>query len=297
MGQILSLLSGMFFGGSNVFTRRGVFHAQESFSALPITVAIGTLLFFMTVLIAGDTGRLAYLSWIGILSLGGAGIVHFVIGRAFNYASLGLIGANRTEPLLATNILFAVAFGLIFLDESLTFLHAVGIGAVFLGVVLIGTSREGFGKGKTLTKATVLKGVGAGLLAGFCYGVSSLLIKVGFREAGSPLAGGLISHIAAALMVGFFLIDGEHRAQLSRLSGAAFISIAFGGTLLALGQIFRYLALGLVPINIVAPLTATANLFVPIFSFLINRKMEVFSAKVLGGSIAVIAGVYIILLF
>lgn len=296
MGEILSLLSGVSFAGSNVFTRRGVFYARESFSALPITIGIGLVIFFMALLMSGIAGRLGWLSWIGILSLGGAGVLHFLIGRAFNYTSLRLIGANRTEPLLTSNMIFSIILGLIFLNETLTLPQVLGIAAVCLGVVLIGTSAEGFSKGTKLAKSVLLKGTAAGLLAGFCYGTSTLFIKIGLQEVGSGIAGGFVSHLAAGLVVAVFMIGQEHRSQVRRLNRVAFVPMVIGGVALALGQIFRYVALELVPINVVAPLMATVNLFVPVFSFLVNRKMEVFSAKVVGGSVAVIVGVYVILL-
>jgi len=296
VGEILSLLAGAAFGGSNVFTRRGVFHARESFSALPITIGVGIIIFLIALLVSGMAVRLALLSWVGIVSLGGAGILHFLIGRSFTYTSLRLIGANRTEPLLTSNMLFSIAFGLIFLHETLTALQTVGIAAIFLGVLLISMSSEGSVKGTKPGKGVILKGVAAGLLAGLCYGISTLFIKVGLREVGSGIAGGFVSHIAAGLAVAALVVGHENRARLWRLSRTAFIPMLIGGTALAVGQILRYVALGLVPINVVSPLTSTANLFVPVFSFMVNRKMEAFSAKVIGGTIAVIAGVYIILL-
>lgn len=296
MGEILSLLASVSWAGSNVLTRRGVFHARESFSAIPITIGVGLIISFLALLVSGSGSKLAYLTWIGVLSLGGAGVVHFVIGRAFNYTSLRLIGANRTEPLLTSNIVFAIAFGMAFLGETLDLLQVLGIIAVMIGVVLIGTSAEGAVKGTKLARGVLLKGVGAGLMAGLCYGVSSLLIKVGLTEVGSGLAGNFISHVAAGMAAVFLVVGNESRARIGRLGRAAFIPMILGGAALVAGQIFRYAALGLVPISVVVPLTAPTAIFVPVFSFILNRKMEVFSPKVLGGAAMVIAGVYIILL-
>ncbi len=295
MGEILSVLSGLGYAGSNVFNRRGVFYARESFSALPISMGVGILLFFVVTLATGSLARLSSLSWLGILSLSGAGIVHFVIGRAFNYTSLHLIGANRTSPLLATNTVFAVAFGLIFLDETLTLFRAVGIAAILCGIVLIGTSGRDVSKEVELEKGVLYRGIAAGLLAGLCYGTSPLLIKLGLREIGSPLAGGFVSYIAAGLVV-LMLLNQKHRSQLGRLNRMALVPIMIGSVSVTLAQIFRYLALAFTPISIVTPLISTNNLFVPFLSFAVNRRLEVFSARVLGGSLAVIAGVFVIVL-
>ncbi len=296
MGEIMSLLSGISLAGSSVSTRKGVFHARESFSALPISIAVGIILTFIVLLITGRMGQLAHLNLLGIVSFGGAGVVHYLIGRRSTYIGLRLIGANRMEPLLATNMIIAISFGLFFLDETLTLYHILGISAVFGGVILIGTSVEGFSKGVTIDRSTLLKGLASGLFAGLCYGMSPLLVKIGLLQLDDALVGTFVSHIAAGLIVMLFFVKHEHRSQIVSLNSKAMIPIIIGSILLALGQILRYIAFGLSPINIVTPLTATNNLFVPAFSYLFNRKMESFSPRVLGGAFAVIAGIYIIML-
>lgn len=295
MGEILSMLSGLGYAGSNVFNRRGVFYARETFSALPISMGVGILFFLVATLATGSTGKLSSLSLIGILSLSGAGIVHFVIGRAFNYSSLHLIGANRTSPLLATNTIFAIAFGMVFLHETLTLFRALGVAITLFGVVLIGTSGRDTVKESELKRGDLYRGVAAGLLAGLCYGSSPLLIKFGLREIGSPLAGGLVSYIASGLVVIVFL-NQRHRAQLGNLNRLALGPILIGSISVTMAQIFRYLALAFTPISVVTPLISTSNVFVPFLSFAVNRRIEAFSIRVLGGTLAVVAGVFMVIL-
>lgn len=296
MGEIVSLFSGIAFGSSNVFTRRGVFLARESFSPLPISIGIGLVILLAAMLVSGTSGFLARISWVAMLSLSGAGVLHFVVGRIFNYTSLRLIGANRAQPLIGANIIFAVVFGLIFLNETITAMRVAGVVAVCLGVVLIGTSAEGFAEGTKLEKAVLLKGIAAGLAAGLCYGISPLLIKIGLTESGSAFAGGFVSHAAAGLVVLVVLMSPRNRVQLARLNKAAFGSMLVGGTSLALGQVLRYVALGLVPINIAIPLASTDIIFVPILSFFLNRRIEIFSPKVLIGTLLVTLGMLAVLL-
>ncbi len=294
MGEILSLLSGVSYAGSNVFTRRGVHFARESFSPLPISVAIGVFFFFLAVLLSGSSGKLGLLSWWGFFALSAAGIIHFVIGRSFNYTSLRLIGANRTTPLMSTNVLFSTVLAIILLRETVVPVHALGIGSVFLGIVLIGTSSRGGGEVRT-TRKDLFKGIGAGLCSGLCYGISPLFVKVGVQEIGSPFAGGLVSYLAAALVVAFFLTRPQQRHCLTCLPRPAFTSMLIGGSSVGAAQIFRYTALSFAPVNIVAPLSSTNNLIVPFLSWIVNRKMETFSVKVFGGTAAVLTGISIIL--
>ncbi|MBI2934271.1 MAG: DMT family transporter [Chloroflexi bacterium] len=295
MGEFLSLLSGLNFAASNVSTRRGVYFARESFSPLPISMAVGILMFLTAVIVSGTAGKLGLLSWWGIFALSAAGIIHFVFGRGFNYISLRLIGANRTSPLMATNVLFATGFAFLFLREAVTPIQAMGVSTVFLGLILIGSSGGGGTGEAKLARKDLVKGLAAGLACGLCYGISPLFVRVGVREIGSPYAGGLVSYLAAGLLVAFFLGKPGNRHCLARLPRPAFLPILIGGLTVGLAQVLRYMALDFTPVAIVTPLTATNSIFVPFLSWLVNRKMEAFSIRVLGGTAAAIGGVFLIL--
>lgn len=259
-------------------------------------MGIGIFLFLITVLVSGSASRIGLLSWWGVFALSAAGIIHFVIGRSCNYTSLRLIGANRTTPLMATNVLFAAAFALVFLNEPITPVHALGISSVFLGLVLIGASSGGTAAGGKAEKKTLFTGMAAGLGSGLCYGISPLFVSIGVREIGSPFAGGLVSYLAAGVTVMLLLVRFEQRRCLACLPRTAVGPMIIGGVAVGAAQIFRYVALGFTPVNVVTPLTATNNLFVPFLSFVVNRKIEIFSPKVLAGTVATVAGVFIVLL-
>ncbi|MDZ4245796.1 MAG: EamA family transporter [Dehalococcoidia bacterium] len=295
MGEFFALISGFSFAASNVYTRRGVFFARESFSPLPISMSLGVIIFLAAVLISGDMNTLGLLSWKGIFFLSAAGIVHFVIGRSCNYNGLRRIGANRTAPLMATNVLFATFFGIIFLSEELALIRGLGILTVFIGLLFIGTSAERTATGEKLSRSVFLKGTAFGMGSGICYGISPLLVKIGLREIGSPYAGGFVSYLAAGIIV-LILLNRKRVDDLKKLTRPAFMPMFIGGVAVTAAQIFRYVALAFAPINVVTPLTSTNNVFVPFLSYFINRKMETFSTKVLGGTVLVIAGVFAVLL-
>ncbi len=296
MGEFFSLLSGISYAGSNVFTRRGVYFSKETFSPLLISMTLGVFLFSLAVLISGTASNLKLVSGWGILALSAAGVIHFVVGRSLNYTSLRLIGANRAVPLMSANVLFATVFAVIFLRETLVPIHALGTSAIFLGLVLIGTSSGGTPGTDKMGRKDLFKGMAAGLAAGLCYGISPLFVTIGVREVGSPFAGGLVSYLAAGLVTAMFLARPQQRRCLASLPRPALVSMLIGGSSVTAAQVFRYVALGFTPVNVVAPLSSTNNLFVPFLSWLVNRKIEVFSARVLAGAAAMIAGVFIILL-
>tara|TARA_B100000809_G_C14901830_1_gene446549 strand:- start:182 stop:502 length:321 start_codon:yes stop_codon:yes gene_type:complete len=55
-------------------------------------------------------------------------------------------------------------------------------------------------------------------------------------------------------------------------------------------QLSRYLALAVAPVTVVVPLMRTVPIFVQVFSFLINRNLEVFSTAVVIGILCTVAG-------
>ena len=55
-------------------------------------------------------------------------------------------------------------------------------------------------------------------------------------------------------------------------------------------QLFRYVALGLAPVTVVAPLQRTSGIFALAFAYLINREAESFNARVILGIILAIIG-------
>lgn len=55
-------------------------------------------------------------------------------------------------------------------------------------------------------------------------------------------------------------------------------------------QMFRYMALSLAPITVVAPLQRSASLFRVLFNWLINREYEIFEKRLLVGIFVSVLG-------
>ena len=66
--------------------------------------------------------------------------------------------------------------------------------------------------------------------------------------------------------------------------------------LLAAGHIFRFKTLTSTPISIAQPLIASMVVFVRLFSWIANRRIDIFNRRILAGIILVLAGVVVIYL-
>ena len=291
IGLIFALLSAIFFAASSVFLRRGVSKTGESFSALLIAIFMGILLFSLMMFFTAEWDKVWSLSVRGWVLLGGAGIIHFVIGRYLAYVAVRLIGANRAIAITRSNMLYAVIFGIILLSEPITLSLVLGVVCLTFGVTLVSMERQGpEAKEHSQTSRLPTKGVFYALIAGLLWGISGIPIKLAVTEIGSPLAGAFVSFIPPSIIMAGLLFRKRQREELFRLPRSPLIYLAIAGALTSISQLCRYFALSYSPVSLVQPLLSTNVLFILLFSFLLNRHIEVFTVKVIIGIVVTVAG-------
>jgi transporter family protein len=273
-----------------VFIRKGVYQSEESTTAAAISAFIGTPLFLFILPLTGDWNRLWSVSWQGFVFLSTAGIMHFVLGRYLLFNSIRLIGANKTVAIARTSILFAVIFGILFLHEKVTALLILGVLCIAAGAALVSLEREE-GNFSLQTKGVLLT-----LGAALCVGISSVLVKFGMEEIGSPYVATFISYLAAFLLWIILLGNKEQRDQLLQLPHSSVLMLIIAGILGLVGQLLRYAALSYSPVSIVQPLIGTVVLFTFFFSFMINRSIDVFTWRVFTGILFVVTGTFLLFL-
>ena len=126
LGVVLAILSSLSFSMNSVLSRRGVAAASASAGAF-ITVLMGVPMFFIAALATGqifNAGRVDLNAYV-LLSL--AGILHFGVGRYFNYRAIGAIGATRASPLQGLATPYAILIAFVFLGETINVPMAIGI--------------------------------------------------------------------------------------------------------------------------------------------------------------------------
>ncbi len=291
-GSAFALLAAVCFAASRIPLRRGLLQAGESFSGLAYSIFIGVILFSLLAFIPGDRAELTTLSWRSYVLLGAAGIAHFIAGRGLMYSSVRFVGNNIAAPLARSNILIAVVGGVILLGETLTFWAILGILLIATGAILV--SLSGGENEIGITRGDLIKGIIAGLGAGLFWGVSSVLVRSGIQEVNSPFVAAFISYSAAFVVIAGSLLSKQRRLQLTQLDRSSLVLLLLSGLFVGLAQLLRYVSLDLSPASIVQPLMSTSLLIVVFFGFFVNRKLEVFTWKVILGSIVVAAGAVLI---
>jgi uncharacterized membrane protein len=142
------------------------------------------------------------------------------------------------------------------------------------------------------TRAARLKGFEPDYAAGFwwglvCalgYGTSPLLISLALEQEGGfddSVAGVLVSYTAASVAVGLLVLIAGERGSISRIDRQSGLWFALSAVLVALSQLFRYLALAVAPVSVVVPIQRLSVVFRILANGAINRDHEVFDGWIL----------------
>ncbi|MGE3645890.1 MAG: EamA family transporter [Beijerinckiaceae bacterium] len=286
LGGFFALLSAATFALNQAGARRGVLTGTV-IQALCITVPIGAPFFLLIAFIFGSAGDIFTFSSSAYFWLCLAGINHFIAGRYFNYWAVQNMGTNLTGPIQQLDIVVSLSLAIWLLGEYLTPLRLIGIALIIFTPLFTmrGDIAQARGKGPKKLKFTPQLGKGylGAILSGIAYGISPILVRTGLQDATpqASLAGGAISYAAAtAVLFAFVVLTGRTREVLS-MDRTAARWFAFAGIFVGFAQVFRYAALALVPVAVVAPILRVGLVFRLIFSWMLNRDHEVFSPGVI----------------
>lgn len=283
----------MFFGAQHVVSRRGLIRGEVS-TAVFVTVVFAIPFF---VLVAALTGELALLLTAEIeplLLLGAAGIIHFVLGRSLIYWSIKLIGSNRASSLVAVSTLITVVLGITILGEPGSFSVLLGAVLVVIGVVLVSDSGSQEVQPLGLDAINLRKGVVIALIAAFVFGVTPLFVRVGLLELKAAIAGTLISYIFAAAFYAVPSVLRRVRAEIRSTDHRSIVALGAAAVFVNLGQLFRYVALAMMPASIATPIVNVYPLFTLSLGYFANRRIDIFSLRLAVGVVVIILGINIL---
>jgi len=316
LGGFIALLSAATFALNNASVRRGVLSGSV-LQAMAITVPIGLPISFLVALATGSLAAVAGFSSRALFALSLSGIMHFVWGRYCNYRATRAIGTNLVAPIQQINLIFTLLLAIVILGETLTPLRALGIALVLLGPTFT-LQRASACEGKPARKAEAMQnferaaglsiaghpafrpsyteGYFWALMSATGYGLSPILVRIGLEGKGLAVsvAGNLVASLAAVTVMAVFLLPPprlRHALAVGRESAKWF---TLSGILVAISQLFLYMAMSIAPVTVVSPINRLSILFRLYFSRLLNPKHEVFGGKVVLGTVVSLAGAVVL---
>jgi drug/metabolite transporter (DMT)-like permease len=294
LGGLLALCAAATFAFNNTLARRGVLTGSV-FQAMAITVPLGVPLMLVAALIFDALPALNDFTLTNYVFFAAAGIAHFVFGRYCNYRAVKAIGANLSGPLTEVSVLFALVFAVTLLGEKLTIMKVIGIALILAGPLL------------TVEKSIKLKAAGQkdlgftphfvegyifSLLAAAAYGTSPILVRMALEHANwhASIAGGLVSYGAAALVVLVAIPLLGQVKHVAAMPGEAMKWFCWAGFFVGLSQLLRYIALSFAPVSVVSPIQRLSLVFRLVFSYMLNRRYEVFDSRMIVGTFVSLLG-------
>ncbi|SEH68534.1 Uncharacterized membrane protein, partial [Halopenitus malekzadehii] len=230
---------------------------------------------------------------VAILYFIAAGLSGSMIGRAFNYLSIDLLGASRASPITASNTLMATFLGIVLLNEPFTVIHILGVVAIVVGVGYISfeTSRHNPGD---LNRDDALWGLAFALLAFVFYGVEPIFAKSGFN-LGMPIVSALaIKTVSAG--IGFYtylrIRNKVPKISFSDSNMRIYMVAGLANTIFILTY---YAALQIAPVVLVHPVISSYTLFIIVLSYLVMpERLERITIGLVFGALITIVGIIVI---
>ena len=303
LGGLLALCAAASFGLNNAAARRGLVRGTV-LQAVAVSVPLGIPIFLIAALFAGSLGTFAGFGTKALVFLALAGIVHFVISRYCSYRAVRAIGSNLAGPVQETSMLVSLGLAVTILGEQLSLLKFIGIGLVMAGPALIATAgrralrrREGesaTGLARSAPKFTpaFAEGYFFAMLSSLGYGISPILVRSAIENAsiGASISAGLISHIAAAAVVGCVLLVPGNWVSVRTMERKVGVWYLIAGFLVSSSQMLRYMALSIAPVTVVSPIQRLSLVFRVMFAWVINREHEIFSPLMFLGTFLSLCG-------
>ncbi len=297
MGVLYTLLAAASFGFSNASLRRGVLTGTV-IQAVAVSMPIGFVVFVGAAWVSGELMRIGEISGEAALLLAAAGIVHFLFGRYCNYRSIAAIGANLSTPAQQGTLLVSLTLALIFLGEVLTPLKIAGIALLVIAPALVFRRevRKRAGQNAAMPRSAgaaaaprakpdysdrMVEGYAFAFLSSLAYGTSPVLVRAGLQESHLSLGGGAVSYGAAVVVVVLVGLLPAVRRDVARLDRRGVFWFVVQGVSVCVSQMFLYMALALAPVTLVQPLMRFSPVFRTMFSWVLNRDHEDFSAGVM----------------
>ena len=204
------------------------------------------------------------------------------------FAATQHIGSARTSTIVATNMIFAVFFGVALLGEALTITIGLGALLVFSGYIFIARSHPNHQGGESPKSQYI--GMGLALGCALAFGAATVLVRpaVGFFTSANE-ANFYSNIFAVAAFLPLLCRKGKISAIKSWTpSNWGFLVLA--GLSASLGVTFLYLALANAPVVYSFPISQSRPLFAIAISWAFLQSEERMNWRVVAGAIAIFTG-------
>lgn len=274
---LLALGTAVAFATSVVLVRLGVREA-EPLVALVVTLTINVVLLWSYSLLRYDVVFDLWAWRYFIL----AGTLAPVLGRLCNYVGIRHVGVNLSVPISNANPAISVVLAVAILGETLAPLGVPGVLAVIFGGVLLATVSN--------SETTEIDPwyLVFPLLSMMFFGMAQVIRKMGLNLIAVPTVGAAVNLTTSFLLALGYVAVSHREVEIMRRDLQYFVP---AGIASSIGVALLYTALELGTVVIVTPILNTSPLFALALTYLFVREGELFTWRVVIGTVSIIVGV------
>ncbi len=278
----LALFGSFWFAFSMVFINRGVL-SIDYFRGLLTNLAANAFFLWLYVFLLVDkidlwqTVNLVFVI-VGIFVPG--------VARFFIFKGMERLGAPISSCLTNSGPLFAILIAFTFLGERPTATNILGAFSIVGGIVALSW------KGATKTWRTL--DLVFPVIAAFLFAARDNLVRFAVVQIASPVVGAAIAAATSFLTMFLMYFAFGEKKPLPEFAKRGFRYFAISGVMNFLAYVFIYTALSLESVSIVSPLVNASSLFVLPLTALFLKDVEKLTARKIGATLLVIAGVFLI---
>lgn len=277
---VLALIAAVISAAATIFIRQGL-RTSGALTGFWINVLVGVIGLWVVVAVTGGPGAVSPAA-LGYFVL--AGLVGTVAGRLLRFLAIERVGASVSTALINLNPMIATLLAIVLLGERVTLPVVAGTLVIVLGTTLLSLSGRHVGFRARLLWLPILSAT--------CFGMVSILRKLGLGGAGPVIGAALNATTAAVAFGAFMVVSGQRDLMIARGRPLAYFVAA--GVLENAAVFLNIVALGMGTVSVVTPLYGSSPIFVLLLSFFFLRGVEVLTARVVTGTVLIVVGIYLI---
>jgi uncharacterized membrane protein len=276
----LALTAAFLGAAATIFIRQGL-RGSDAYTGFWINVVVGAVTSWIAVAATGGPGPVSGKALVFFVL---AGLVGTVAGRLFRFIAIERVGASVSAAIVNLNPLIATLLAIALLGEQVTLPIVTGTVVITMGTVLLSMSGGRLGFHPRLLIYP--------LLSATCFGMVSILRKIGLSGAG-PVIGMALNVTTAAVAFGaFMLASGQREALICRGRPLAYFAAA--GLMENIAVFLNIVALGMGTVSVVTPLYGTSPIFTLLLSFFFLRGIERLTGRLVAGTVLIVIGIYLL---
>ena len=291
LGILFAAVSTLALGSNKLAVRKTLFHMDESFATF-VSIVMTLPIFGIPLLILGLGGQAITPQVIAIFAV--TGVTNYAVGRYFIWKSIANVGANRGNILAASQVVYAVAIAIVFLRQSIDLFSGSGVLLVLVGIIIIS---YGGNSDRNFTPKQIRTGLIFGLIGGLAWGIAQDLMQIGIQSYNNAVGATFFTYALSLIGVvpALLIARGQsEKRDVLRINKRGLVLVIVAGLLGSAGQYFRYLALQIIPVTIVATINGTNPAITLVLSYLLIKEVEFIDRKTILGIVVSILGVVLV---